>query len=183
MSQLVCQSRALPVFIIHRVQPLIRAGLFGVKLLHPLVTSPDRFIVLSDFCVRCGFLFEVFISGDAAGCVLLIEPELHALELFGLRLQITDFIRTLLDSSLSEIANLTVLNGLLFSQHKELTNRVIGCCLKSDLAVLLANRTLCIAVMCGVMALIIGTSAFALASGQPHPDGETDPQTVHHSSS
>ena len=80
-------------------------------------------------------------------------------------MQSADIICAFLNRSLSEITNLTVLNCLLFSQHKELSNRIISYCLKRDLAVSLTNRTLCIAVMCGVVALIIDAAILELASG------------------
>ena len=67
VSQLVCQSFALAVLLADRIQTLIRAGLFGVKLLHSFVTAPDRFFVVRNFSIGNCFLPEIFFSGDAAG--------------------------------------------------------------------------------------------------------------------
>ena len=118
MGQLIGQSFAIGILIADRIQLFIRTGGLGVKLLHPLVTALNCFIVFSDLRIRCRLLLNVRLLRDAPSGILLVEPQLGRLVLLVLLLQSADFISTFLDGRFPQITDFAVLYCFLLSVPK-----------------------------------------------------------------
>lgn len=92
MGKLVGKRFTFLVIADHLVKSLIGAGMLRIKLLHPLMALPDCFFIFGYLGVHLSFSLEIFRLCNAGRSVLLIQPELDSLELFGLLLQIADCI-------------------------------------------------------------------------------------------
>ena len=129
------------------------------------MSLPDRILVLGQLCIGVGLLLAVFPPCDQAAGVLLVKPELCAFELIGLLLQIADTVSAVPDCGFAEIPDLTVLDGLLLSQHEVLADGVIDCRFDEFFVVAFSHRTVSIPVMSGVAALIGHAAIFELSPG------------------